>query len=76
MGRKAREKYPEAIFHIMCRSESEFLLFRDDDDKDYYLGLLKRYTERYKCSVYAYCLMDNHMHLHFDPKGFDKMELS
>lgn len=71
MGRKAREKYPEAIFHIMCRSESEFLLFRDGEDKDYYLALLKRYTERYKCSVYAYCLMDSHMHLHFDPKGFD-----
>lgn len=71
MPRKARQKYPEAIFHIMCRSISEFLLFRDDKDKDYYLGLLKRYTEKYMCSIYAYCLMDNHLHLHLDPKGFD-----
>ena len=71
MPRKSREKYPEAIFHIMCRSISEFLLFRNNDDKDYYLGLLKRYTDKYKCSIYAYCLMDNHLHLHLDPKGFD-----
>ena len=71
MPRKAREKSPESVYHIMCRSESEFLLFRDEEDKDYYLGLLKRYTELYKCSLYAYCLMDNHLHLHLDPKGFD-----
>ncbi|MCX7710792.1 MAG: transposase [Clostridia bacterium] len=71
MPRKAREKSAESIYHVMCRSVSEYLLFRDDDDKAYYLGLLKRYTERYKCSIYAYCLMDNHLHIHLDPNGFD-----
>lgn len=71
MPRKAREKYSEAVYHVMCRSISELLLFRDDDDKDYYLSLLKRYADKYKCSIYAYCLMDNHLHLHLDPKGFD-----
>lgn len=59
MPRKAREKGNECIYHIMCRSVSEFLLFRDIDDKDYYLGLLKRYKEKYKCSIYAYCLMSS-----------------
>ncbi len=68
MPRKARVKSPEFIYHIMCRSIPEILLFRDSSDKRYYLGLLKRYIDRYKCSIYAYCLMDNHLH---DPKGFD-----
>jgi len=71
MPRKAREKSPDSIYHIMCRSVSEFLLFRDDDDKAYYLALLKRYKDKYKCSIYAYCLLDNHLHLHFDARGFD-----
>jgi len=71
MPRKAREKSPESVYHIMCRSESQFWLFRDDEDKDYYLDLLKRYTDKYKSILYAYCLMDNHLHLHLDPKGFD-----
>lgn len=71
MPRKARQKHPHAIFHIMCRSISEFLLFRDDSDKEYYLALLQRYTQKYQCSIYAYCLMDNHLHLHLDPRGFD-----
>ena len=71
MPRKAREKNSEAIYHIMCRSESEFLLFRDNADKDCYLELLKKNADKYKCSVYAYCLMDNHVHIHLDPKGYD-----
>jgi putative transposase len=71
MPKKAREKSPEAIYHIMSRCQSEILLFRDDGDKDFYLGRLKFYMEKYKCSLYAYCLMDTHLHLHLDPKGFD-----
>lgn len=71
MPRKAREKSPESIYHVMCRSNPEILLFRDDDDKDYYLFLLKKYIDKYQCKLYAYCLMDNHVHLHLDPKGFD-----
>ena len=71
MPRKARLKSPESIYHIICRSVSEVPLFRNNEDKDYYLSLLKRYTDKYKCSIYAYCLMDNHVHIHFDAKGFD-----
>lgn len=71
LPRKAREKHSGAIYHIMCRSISEILLFRDNEDKEYYLKLLKRYSDKYRCGVYAYCLMDNHLHIHFDPKGYD-----
>lgn len=71
MPRKARMKDPAAVYHVMCRSNSELLLFRDDDDNDYYLCLLKRYLNKYNCSLYAYCLMKNHVHLHLDPKGYD-----
>jgi putative transposase len=71
MPKKAREKSPESIYHIMCHSISEVELFRNNEDKIYYLELLRRYKNKYKCSIYAYCLMDNHVHIHFDPKGFD-----
>jgi REP element-mobilizing transposase RayT len=71
MPRKAREKNPYAIYHITCRSISEILLFIDNADKEYYLKLLKRYLNRYHCSLYAYCLMNNHIHLHLDTKGFN-----
>jgi putative transposase len=71
MPRIARAKSCESIYHIMCRSISEFNLFRDDDDKNHYLDLLKKYCGRFHCTVFAYCLMDTHMHLQLDPQGFD-----
>jgi len=71
MPRTARVKSSECIYHIMSRSISEINLFQCDEDKSYYLSLLKRYKEKYKCSIYAYCIMDNHMHLFINPNGFD-----
>jgi len=73
--RKAREKNEYAVYHIVCRSISEILLFREDSDKDYYLSLLKKYLEKYRCAIYAFCLMTNHLHLHLDPKGYDISKL-
>ena len=71
MPRMAREKHSEAQYHIMCRSISEVNLFRDCADMDFYLHLVGRYTRKYKCAVYAYCLMGNHVHLYIDPRGYD-----
>ena len=71
MPRAAREKSSESIYHVMSRSISEVDLFQCDEDKDYYLTLIKRYKAKHKCSIYAFCLMDNHTHLFINPKGFD-----
>jgi len=71
MPRSARKKSEEAKYHVMSRSISEVDLFRCDDDKDYYLSLLKRYKEKFHCKIYSYVLMNNHVHIYIDPCGFD-----
>ena len=71
MSRKAREKSSKSMYHVICRSISEVNLFEYDDDKDYYLQLLKKYSDKKHCSIYAYCIMSNHVHLFINPKGFD-----
>jgi len=71
MPRTAREKTPDAMYHIMSRSISELDLFRDDEDKKKYMRIVKRYKEKYKIRIYAYCLMDNHSHLIIDVNGAD-----
>lgn len=71
MPKTKREKYPDAVYHVMSRSISERDLFQDDSDKDYYLKLLKRYKDQFHCYIYAYILMDNHVHLYIDPNGSD-----
>jgi len=71
MPRKARVKTGDAIFHIMCKSISEIILFKDDEDKGKYLSLIKKYKDLYKCKIYGYCLMDNHSHILIDANGAD-----
>ena len=63
MPRRARIKEPTAIYHIMSHSITEFDLFPDDSDKEYFLDLLQKYKEKHNCKVYGYCLMTNHYHL-------------
>jgi len=55
----------------MSRSISEVDLFQCEEDKAYYLALLKRYKEKYHCKIYCYILMDNHVHIFINPCGTD-----
>ena len=71
MPRSARKKEQAAIYHVMARSITEFDLFPEDADKSYFLDLLQKYIEKFKCLIYAYCLMSNHYHILIDPNGYD-----
>jgi putative transposase len=71
MPRLARVKTPQSIFHIFCRSISEVDLYKDDDDKRFYMGLFKKYQNIYHFKVYGYCLMSNHNHFIIDANGAD-----
>ncbi|HHW30795.1 MAG TPA: transposase [Clostridiaceae bacterium] len=71
MPRIARKKSEDAMYHVMSRSISEVDLFQCDEDKNYYLLLLKKYKEKYHCRIYSYILMDNHVHIYIDPCGAD-----
>jgi putative transposase len=71
MSRKARFKPEHAIFHIICKSITEVTLFKDNEDKEKYLSLVKKYKTLYKVNIYGYCLMDNHTHLLVDSNGAD-----
>jgi hypothetical protein len=37
-------------------------IFRDESDRVAYLERVEHYRERYRCLVYAYVLMSNHVH--------------
>jgi len=71
MARMARLKAADAIFHIMCKSISEVNLYRDCEDKERYLSLVKKYKKLYNVKIYGYCLMNNHVHLLIDSNGSD-----
>ena len=63
MARQARIEYPGALYHVISRGIERRDLFRDDEDRKRYLGLLEKAVGRYRCRIFAYCLMGNHVHL-------------
>ncbi len=69
--RKARDKSKKYKYHIRVRGLDEILLFRDDQDKEKYLSLLKKYQKQYKYKIYSFSFMDTHAHFFIDPYGED-----
>jgi putative transposase len=65
MPRQARLDVPGALHHIMVRGINKSTIFNDDEDKTRFLKRLGQSVEEGQCSVYAWVLMDNHVHILF-----------
>jgi REP element-mobilizing transposase RayT len=63
MARLLRLEYPGAIYHVTIRGNNRRELFADDEDRKRFLARLGEYREEYGVRVYAFCLMNNHVHL-------------
>lgn len=66
MPRKNRVWYPGAIYHIMCRGNHRHDIFRDDEDRHFYLETLRLAQKHYPYTLHSYCLMTNHVHLQLE----------
>jgi len=63
MARKSRIHYDGALYHVITRGNDRKIVFEGENEKEEYLGIIKRYKERYGFKIYSYCIMDNHAHL-------------
>ena len=63
MPRTAREKSQTGIYHIILRGANKQEIFFDDEDRTRFLFTLLRFKREYNITIYAWCLMDNHIHL-------------
>lgn len=63
MPRTARIKSSTGIYHIITRGINQQNIFSTDDDYERFLNTTTRYCRKSKCEIYAYCLLDNHIHL-------------
>jgi REP element-mobilizing transposase RayT len=63
MPRKPRVEFPGAFYHVIARGNRRAVIFHDDADYTTYLERLERYRARDRCTLYAYVLMANHVHL-------------
>ena len=65
MPRQARLDVPGALHHIMVRGINKSSIFKDDQDKNLFPERLGQNVIDGKCSVYAWVIMENHVHLLF-----------
>jgi len=62
-ARKARIDAPGALRHIICRGIERRKIFRNDTDKDDFIGRLSKVLTETHTPCYAWALLSNHLHL-------------
>ena len=63
MPRVARKISKTKVYHIILRGNDRQDIFFDEQDYKKFIKEIIRTKEKYKFDLYAYCLMNNHVHL-------------
>jgi REP element-mobilizing transposase RayT len=63
MARKPRIEFEGALYHVITRGNQRQQIFKGTDDYERYLRIIGDYKDRYDFVLYAYVLMENHVHL-------------
>lgn len=63
MPRRAREKSSTGIYHVMLRGINGQTIFYDNEDYEKLIQTISKYKEISGYTIYAFCLMANHIHL-------------
>ena len=54
--------------HVVQRGNNKEDVFFNKGDREKYLSLLKKYSDKWNSPILAYCLMNNHVHLLTKPR--------
>lgn len=63
MSRLSRVYGNTGIYHIIIRGNNKQEIFYNDEDRNFLLNRIQKFSEELEISIYAYCLMSNHVHL-------------
>ncbi len=63
MPRTAREKSQTGIYHIMLRGIDKRDLFLKESEYEKFIDYIQKARDKSEFTVYAYCLMTNHIHI-------------
>lgn len=60
---KVRKLSETGIYHVYLRGASRRCIFYDDADRILFCNTVNRFAHKYDVKIFAYALMDNHVHL-------------
>ncbi len=64
---------PEKFYHLIAKSVDGIKLFANEENKAFFLKRFAVYVPGF-ARVYAYCLLDNHIHFLIKPKSLGEIE--
>ena len=50
------------VYHVITRGTGQMIVFEDDQDRGYFMKLMREQAEAREIGIWAWCLMSNHMH--------------
>jgi putative transposase len=65
IARAVATGYPH---HVTQRGNNREKVFFDEEDREKYLSLLKKYSVKWATPILVYCLMSNHVHMLTEPQ--------
>ena len=63
LAKKQREFSSTDMYHIILRGNDKNDIFYDNQDRKMFLKIMEITKEKFKYSIYSYCLMNNHIHM-------------
>lgn len=63
MGRNPRIEYDGGIYHVISRGNNREHIFKESDDKQFFIDQLKEQKKPLGHKLFGYVFMDNHYHL-------------
>jgi putative transposase len=63
MGRPRRIQFPGACYYVVLQGNNRQDIFMSNQDRRYFLSLLRAYKDRHRLKVYAFCLLTHEAHL-------------
>ena len=63
MARVLRSTLPDGYFHVHTRGVADTSIFRDDEDRRWFLALLLNTARRSAWKLHTLCLMTTHYHV-------------
>ena len=63
MARPLRIHVPDSWYYVLNRGNGGEAIYRKDEDRRRFLGLVAELPERFGTEIHAFVLMDNHYHL-------------
>ncbi|MFT4155815.1 transposase [Parafilimonas sp.] len=64
---------PEKFYHVIAKAVDGINLFTNDENKSFFLKRFARYIPGF-ADIYAYCLLNNHIHCLVKPKSVSEIE--